>query len=355
MGKRLLLKLVLSIVSLTLVVITLGTSTFAWFSLSDTSEVSDINFTVGGGETIEISLNNKDFYSVIPASLIESYIKGQNNEQEICLSPVTSLDGRNVQDLSGNVLKTVEDGVNVKFIKLKIYFRATDVEDHKAEEYGLGVYLSDFNREVTYDDVDIAKGTYIVSKGVKARAGVDYTDYNIENGTQVDINSSDVVTKYASDAVRIAFYDNQYSFYGNQRDATKCYDLSYRNGMSLASYGYGYGYSEDLDQLKGSASFYYEKTNENLIPNELDMNVLNSETGFTTFGAEDRAMYPRGEEGFICYMTPVDIGTYEGYITMLVWLEGYDADCYNVIANDKIVISLNFRLAYKKVFDDEDI
>ena len=352
MGKRVVTKFVLSILSFILVVITLGTSTFAWFSLSDTGEVSDINITVGGGEEIQISLNNKDFYSVIPASLLESYIKGQNDNQEICLCPVTSIDGRNIKDLNGNELKTVQDGVNVKFIKLRIYFRAIDIEDHKAEEYGLGVFLDGFNRDVTYEDVDFAKGTYIVSKGIKARASVDYTDYNEQTGEPIDIHSSDVVTKYASDAVRVAFYDNQYSFYGSQDLATKYYDLSYRDGKSLAGYGYGYGYSENLEDLKGSSSFYYEKTGTNLIPEELKATPLNSETGFTTFGSEDKAMYPYSEDGFICYLTPVDVGVYEGYMTMLIWLEGFDADCYDVIGNDNIIMSLQFKLAYKKTINE---
>ena len=58
-------------------------------------------------------------------------------------------------------------------------------------------------------------------------------------------------------------------------------------------------------------------------------------------------MFANNDNGFICYLTPVDVGIYEGYATMLVWLEGFDPDCYNVIANDTVVISLSFRVAYK--------
>ena len=59
-------------------------------------------------------------------------------------------------------------------------------------------------------------------------------------------------------------------------------------------------------------------------------------------------MFTDNTNGFICYLTPVDVGKYEGYITMLIWLEGYDPDCYNVIGNDEIVISLKFRLGYRE-------
>ena len=349
MVKKFINKLTLSIITLSLVVFTLGTSTFAWFSLSDTNEVTDINITVGGGEAIQLSLNGKDYYSVIPSSVLMNYIKGNNGDQELCFHPVTSLDGRNVQNLNGDVLKTVEDGVNVQFIKLKIYFRATDINDPVAEKYGLGVYLSDFNPDVNYDEIEFETGTYIISKGIRARADVDYVDYDQETGEAIDIHSTDVVTKYASDAVRVAFFDNQYTLYGTQDLATKCYDLSNRNGKTLSAYGYGYGYSNNVEDLKGAASYYYEKTRNLLEPSELTMPVYDCNTGFSEFGSDDRAMYANNQNGFICILTPVDVGTYEGYATMLIWLEGYDPDCYNVIANDNIVISLNFRLAYKAI------
>ena len=341
-------KLILSIITLVLVVFALGTSTFAWFSLSDTNEVSDINITVGGGEELTLSLNGTDYYSVLPASVFMNYIKGNNGNQELCFHPVTSIDGRTVKNLNGDVLKTVEDGVNVYFIKLRIYFRANDVNDSMAEEYGLGVYLDNFNQDVTYKDVNYAEGTYIVSKGIKARAEVDYTDYDIATGEPIDINSTDVVTKYASDAVRVAFFDNQYTFYGSQDLATKYYDLSYRNRTELYKYGYGYGYSGSIEDLKGAASFYYAKTQNTLTPEKLKVPVNHPSNGFTTFGEADEALFASGPEGFICYLTPYDIGKYEGYMTMLIWLEGYDPDCYNVITNDSIVISLNFRLGYKE-------
>ena len=237
--KRAFNKFILSIVTLSLVFFTLGTSTFAWFSLSDMNEVSDINITVGGGEELQLSLNNKDYYSVLPASVLMNFIKGNNGDQELCLRPVTSTDGRTIKNLNGDVLRTVEDGQNVNFIKLTVYFRANDINDSMAEEYGLGVYIDDFNYDVTFKDIDNAGGTYIVSKGIKAKAEVDFTDYDLATGEPIDIHSTDVVTKYASDAVRVAFYDNQYTFYGSRELATKYYDLSYRNREELYNYGYG--------------------------------------------------------------------------------------------------------------------
>lgn len=344
--KRAFRKLILSVITLSLVLFTLGTSTFAWFVLSDVNEVSDINITVGGGETLEISLNRKDYYRVLPANLFMNFIKGQNGDQEVCLRPVTSLDGRTVQNLNGDVLKTVEDGLNVNFIRIRVYFRATDINESMAEEYGLGVYLDGFNPDATYENYDSEEGTYIISKGIKARADVDFTDYDVKTGEPIDINSSDVLTKYASDAARVAFYDNQYNYHGSQEQATKYYDLSYRDGKSLSTYGYGYGYDGDLEDLKGSASYYYNKTGEKLTPSVLGIPVHNVDNGFSEFGTEELAMFANNSNGFICYLTQVDVGTYEGTMTMLIWLEGYDPDCYNVIGNDSIVVSLKFHLGY---------
>lgn len=340
-------KLLLSMITFILIVLTFGTSTFAWFTLSENGEVSNINITVGGGEGIEISLDGKNFYATITEKELMDYIKSVNNEQNVVLKPVTSPDGRTAYDLNGKELKEVEDGRNVNYIKIKIYFRAYNVKKPSISGLGLGAFLEDFESDATYTNAPIHNGTYIVSKGVTSKADVTYKDYDSLTGDSINVNYDDSIKKYASDSMRVSFYDNQTSFYDTKRDATKCYDLSSRNGKSLSNYGYGFGYDSDKENLIGSASFFFSKTGKMLTPPELDVDVYDIDNGFSTFGVDSRALYAENNNGFICYLTKTSDTTYEGSATMMIWLEGYDSDCYDLIFRDSSIISLKFRLAYR--------
>lgn len=340
-------KLFFMVMTFFLVVFALGTSTFAWFTLSETGEVSNIDITVGGGEGMEFSLDGQKYYSTITSDDLLNYIKSQNGKQNVLLKPITSPNGRDAYDLKGNELVEVEDGKNVNYIKLNVYFRAKNIKKSPIENAELGIFLSDFENDVVYTNAIIKRGTYIVSKGVTSLAGISYKDYDITTADSIDVNYDDSIKKYASDSMRVSFVDSKTSAYDTERAATKYYDLSYRNGQSLSNYGYGYGYSDQKENLIGSASFYYSKTGKLLHPATLDADVRTSENGFSTFGTDSRQLYANDNNSFICYLNQVDETTYEGMATMMIWLEGYDSDCYDLIFQDEMVISLNFRLAYK--------
>ena len=47
-------RMIISVLTLVLTVAALGTTTFAWFSLSTTSQISNISGQVTGGEGLEI-------------------------------------------------------------------------------------------------------------------------------------------------------------------------------------------------------------------------------------------------------------------------------------------------------------
>ena len=57
--KKLSRKLLISIFTLVITVLAVGASTFAWFALSTTSQVSNIGGKVTGGEGIEVRLYHK--------------------------------------------------------------------------------------------------------------------------------------------------------------------------------------------------------------------------------------------------------------------------------------------------------
>ncbi|MFA6827833.1 MAG: hypothetical protein WCR64_05255, partial [Bacilli bacterium] len=72
--KNLSRKLMLSIVAIALVVIALGTSTFAWFTLSNKASVGQFNAEVTAGEGMELSVDGTTWYSNIPSTVIQAKI-----------------------------------------------------------------------------------------------------------------------------------------------------------------------------------------------------------------------------------------------------------------------------------------
>ncbi|MFA7377032.1 MAG: hypothetical protein WCZ13_05950, partial [Acholeplasmataceae bacterium] len=63
-------KILLSVIAVVVTVAALGTSTFAWFTLSNRASVGTFEAEVTAGEGIEISLDGVNWYTDIPTSII---------------------------------------------------------------------------------------------------------------------------------------------------------------------------------------------------------------------------------------------------------------------------------------------
>ncbi|MFA5482536.1 MAG: hypothetical protein WC278_04125, partial [Bacilli bacterium] len=133
--KNLSRKLMLSIVAIALVVIALGTSTFAWFTLSNKASVGQFNAEVTAGEGMELSLDQTTWYSSIPADVIQAEIKanfdavsGLTNDSDAPI--LTAVTTANLSDFVK--MKTDQTGyesatANVDYIQLTIYVRGVNI------------------------------------------------------------------------------------------------------------------------------------------------------------------------------------------------------------------------------------
>lgn len=131
--RKLTQKLVLSVVTMALVVIALGTSTFAWFTLTNKASISAFQGQVTAGEGIEITLGDWNgtnaytapsgtttWYTVLPESVIETYIL--NMQPNFHFDNVTSPNGATINNESG-VGQTY--GSSSKYIQFQLYFRSS--------------------------------------------------------------------------------------------------------------------------------------------------------------------------------------------------------------------------------------
>ena len=84
--RKLTTKLLFAIISAAFALVALGTTTFAWFTLSDTATVSTFDAQITAGEGIEISLDDINYYTTIQANVIQNKI----NDLNFKLKDVTS-------------------------------------------------------------------------------------------------------------------------------------------------------------------------------------------------------------------------------------------------------------------------
>lgn len=96
--RKLTTKLLFAIISAAFALVALGTTTFAWFTLTNEAEISQFDAQITAGEGIEISLDNANFYTTIPDSVIKAKIDTMNLE----LKDLTSKDGISLMELDGD-------------------------------------------------------------------------------------------------------------------------------------------------------------------------------------------------------------------------------------------------------------
>jgi len=192
--KKLSKKFMLSIVAIALVVIALGTSTFAWFTLSNKATVGQFNAEVTAGEGMELSLDGTTWYSNIPSTVIKAKIQANfnagpagnlNNAGEPVLGAVTTTtlnDGDFLKmDLSGSGAY-IAAVANVDFISLKIYVRAVGIDKISVDTIELTGQDMDWTADATFthaNEAEIIEGeVYKMSAKNAARVGIHSTTNN---------------------------------------------------------------------------------------------------------------------------------------------------------------------------------
>lgn len=323
-------KILISVLVSILAFIALGTSTFAWFSLATSVEVDNINISVTSGPGLDISLDedpNRVYKTRLIGQEFLDKIYELNHSSEFKLYPVTTRDGINYYDSAGSSLNLA----NNKYVELNIYFKASNVENY---DKSVGVFIKNYDDTITYPeggDVSLihTNDMYVVSKGVTINpAGVSFTDSN----NDAIINTQSVFKK-ATESIRLSFTDAI-------DNSVRFFDFS-----DNPQYGYGYGYSSEASELKGAASFHYAK-NEKLyeVPEEWDsVNFpIATKDDLSTFDGQGVAS---NLNSLVCTLENVTGTTdYIGYTTIRIWLEGYDADCYDFIILDNLLLQLSFSL-----------
>ncbi len=299
-------KIIISFLTLVLLVMSLGTATYAWITMARSNIIDEISIYARFEDDIEISLDGETYYRELPANVLFQ------NIQKSKLLEVTTNDGINFHHIKSDV----EVVKNRDYLSFEFYIRTNSTREHE-------VYLANnISNEITYEDVG-KEGTYVVSRGVQFKSPVTFL-YDIDD----TVHAGEIRTYYASKAVRIATITEV-----DGKQKIKIFDLS---GDEHRGYAKPYG----------ATSYYNTVLHTNLVlPEE------GPETIYKLSEFEENAPFALDDASHILSLTEtmnVNGKTYYcGKVTINIWLEGWDADLFDPVLKDRIKIQLQFKAVRK--------
>ena len=334
MKSRLLKRFLISFAGVMFLILTFGATSYAWFDLSVTNTVNQIEINVSSGMGLEMSLDGVNFKENLTARDFQKALGySRFSLMNVTTDDLETFKGfRGVKD--GEVeYEILEPEGNQYFFYVPIWFRCNTIDPYilnttTPKVYLLNLVQDDYteNTPVSYFDTS-ADGTWIVSRGVSFVSTVDYVN---ERGELVRADDNPVVTKYASDSVRLGFITPT----GNQK---RIFDLSY---TALTS---GCGTEN------GAVSYYNATTNTDHITSDMIGGLKANEitTSLTTRFTRDIRDEDDVDSSILTLVKDDDVDSdyWMGQVYVCIWLEGWDADCYGTIFGDLIFCQLSFGLA----------
>lgn len=304
---RLARKLVLSVLSVVLTVVALGTTTFAWFTLTNTSVVQPFNAQIVADTGIQVAVGMPgvepeflQWKTTITATDISNYISAAY-PAGFEFTHVTSTNGVSFTSLEGV-------GVTSGYLQIPLHFRSNNVQAINWTQVS-----------ITSPDAQWTTGrTFVDSLGTTRVAGSTFT-----------VNAADAVRVSVTGNQQIGLVDDL-PVYGNVTVAyenptteparnTVLYDAS-----TTDFYNGGVG-------ANGSTNYYYAVNA--MLPQGYDsVSTVATQTSVVSTKVLDMIENP----------AVMPDATYYGVITLRIWIEGWDAEAYNSILSRVITSSFRF-------------
>ena len=305
--KKMSRKLTVAILSVALAFVALGATTFAWFTLTNTVEVGQFEGQVTVGTGFEVSIDDgingytdvANYYTYLPETIIESTLiqleKSYNDGYR--LTDMTSGNGTSFTNLKGVSMTS-------GYIEFDLKFRST--------QSGAKIYLGN-NTKI-------------------GRVGILWTPDKDFTGTHGDVTSGVSSTYYAADAVRVSIIEK-----GNAEAKAVVYESPTVEGGNTAL--------GKIAIQNGAIDYYQEKTGISLLGSTEDYPTQNTLSDSVTEGVLANEFDFTGKDGYLIISLSSEAaedGFYYGTVTVRVWIEGWDPDCFNAILKDNFSVELHF-------------
>jgi len=295
---RLARKLVLSVLSVVLTVVALGTTTFAWFTLTNTSVIQPFNAEIVADTGIEIAIGTPgigdptllQWKTVITTTDVYNFIDAAY-PSGFQFTHVSSTNGVSFTDLEGV-------GVTAGYLEIPLHFR------------------SDNETEINWTQVIVTSPTASWMTGVTF---VDSLGNSRIAGSSFSVN--------AADAVRVSITGNiggsnaTTAFENPASEPARNTVLGLNSNANFENGGIG---------ANGSTNYYYRVNN--VLPAGADsVTTVATVTSISNTKVLDMVTNP---------VMPTHL--YYGVVTVRIWLEGWDAEAYNSLLGRVITTSLRF-------------
>lgn len=302
-------KAIASILSLVLVFVALGATTFAWFTLGTTATVGQFNLTARGSEGLEIQLDgyNDEWLSTINTDTMNAFIATKLTGNKT-LDAVTTNDGKTflafdkVSDLGVVGTKKIT-AANEKYLEFTMNFRT-------------------MSREAKLDLSELV----FDSKPEDWVADVDYTNENTlpilaKPGTKLTLNPH-----YAA---RVSFTS------GDAASESKA--KTYQHKLNPLTTGTEMG-NIGFDLANGAHSYLAAKVG-------LTQLNVDDATAYTDYANSAKVFETSTDNNLATFTDPEEEKDYSTTsVTVRIWLEGWDSNTYDAIFNGKLMFNFKFDL-----------
>ena len=301
MKNKLTRKLMLSAFTLLFAVISLGASTYAWFTMSDKAQINAFDGQVKAGEGIEIAvtstqnLGNAQWYTGnVPTNVIKAAYEANEFVNFNALSTINN--GTKLIDYEGN---EADKGTYITFY--------VHIKTAKPGTVSLSqILLGSAGDSITGWKSDAAYHlpTSDGDEGVEVKVG-DQIQYKVEDAARIYVKNEiyEKETNLSSGNNNLAGVKSEYGAYE--------YYNSKNQDAPLNKTGNNYNEQYDAETLSGT-NFYDENDDPNLTSNTSQVLGTTEKTG--------------------------DIITFE----VKIWIEGWDTECLNAIFAQTLKVQLGF-------------
>lgn len=275
-------KLLISCATLALAITAMSTTTYAWYTMSSTASINDFDLNISGGDGIVLSTDNVEFSETITITPGSAFL----------LKPVTTLDGTNFKSQSGGV---EADG----YFATTIYAKTNSSEN-------VNIYLEETSN-ITGSDKQFTP----------------LKKFTITNGENKEYGPGSDNSTIAVNPANAAYYSIQ----GVNEASQALYSgviAPTPTGNDLGGLANQVTVQNASDLTKYASIAYYNAIMSTKITRESLPTA--APTTYTTQQV----------------ISSVKAGETSTTIIIRVWLDGWDADCFDAVMSNKITTKIVF-------------
>jgi len=389
-------KLLLALTSMTFAGITLITSTYAWFKVNSKATVSELDFGVTSGFGFKVSIDGKNFkQNISTEEMLKAIALGHDpsnaisedgtlinsrgyelnpntylQDNSIALKPVTSTNGTTFKALAGGNV----GADNGEFIEFTIYFKAISTDPDDKSVYSIYLCEDDTiiktGEKATADtpDKDKVRGTYIKSnlnviQPAEDGSGGLLADMKIYDKVASEVRTlrkGESIRVYTTNSLRISAHDEDLESDALIYEVVQEDDLSvqdFKGGYDLGSYATNYGSENDYGRTEEQMA---SQTDQDL----MNLYCCDNNAGFIYYNnlrpsskiapldydaEENRLILDESNRLLSPTRTMTQVSSTSGVkqIKFRIWMEGYDADCFDGLT-ESVSVHLLFNSVKRK-------